>query len=89
MFLGKNVVLPTCYELLEMLFFPVGIIGGMLLSWKFELAGSIITISSFVIFYALEFFQDGKIPTGPLLLFIAAPGFLFLISRMMSRKDRL
>jgi len=69
----------TPEELLGLLFFPGGVVLGMILAWKWELWGGLITVASLLAFYLLEFIMDRDFPGGPWFLLFAAPGFLFLL----------
>lgn len=82
MFIGEmmmpSAALPNFAEGVLMLFFPVGVLIGMLLAWKKELPGALVTIVSIVAFYAGIWLLRGNLPRGPYFLLVAAPGLLFL-----------
>ncbi|MFC1632628.1 hypothetical protein ACFL1U_00590 [Patescibacteria group bacterium] len=76
---------PTVSEWIGMLFFPIGIIVGLIFVWKKEFLGSIITLGSFVIFYVYMFILRGMLPRGPYFALVALPGLLFLIIWLLKR----
>lgn len=51
---------------------------GLLLGWKWELYGGLLTISGVVAFYALDYLFSGTIPRGPFFLVFAFPSLLFM-----------
>lgn len=55
----------TNREILPMLFFPIGVVAGMVLAWRTELAGGLLTIASLLAFYLTLFAFDGRFPRGP------------------------
>jgi len=80
-------------EWIGLMFFPLGVVLGMLISWKRELVGSLVSLASLAMFYLLY----GVILTGRLLggwafpLF-TAPAFLFLAAwfsgKTLRREER-
>ena len=82
MFIGELLVpsapLPNFVEAVLMLFFPVGVAAGMIIAWKTELPGALVTIVSVVAFYIGVWLLRGNLPRGPYFLLVAAPGLLFL-----------
>jgi len=77
--------LPTPYEFLELMFFPTGVLAGMLLAWKWRLTGPLITIGSLAIFYALEYHAKQRFPRGLTPFLIIVPAFIFLIDYFVSK----
>jgi glucose-6-phosphate-specific signal transduction histidine kinase len=65
-------------EAVGLLFFPLGILIGMVLGWRHELWGGLVTVGSLVAFYLWHAFSSGGLPTGPYFLLFALPGSLFL-----------
>ncbi len=78
MFTPAIAALPSPAEAVLMLFFPVGVLVGMLLAWKKELPGALVTIISVAAFYIGIWLLRGRVPAGPYFLLVAAPGVLFL-----------
>jgi len=71
-------------EWLGFLFFPFGICAGMIVAWKKESLGGIITVGSLLAAYVLHFATTGMPLKGWAWLAFAAPGFLFLLSSHLS-----
>ncbi len=71
-------------DIILMLFFPIGIIGGMARSWFHPMHGSIISFFSLGMFYALSFYFSGIFPTGPYFLLFTLPALLFFIYRYVT-----
>jgi len=69
---------PTPIEWLGMAFFPIGVTVGLVLAWKWEGLGGIITIVGVVAFYAWAQIAKGR-SGGPVPALVAVPGVLFLI----------
>jgi hypothetical protein len=74
-------------EWIGLLFFPVGIIGGIVLAWRWEGLGAAITIGSLVTFYVSHFIMWGRFPSGPFFAIFASPGLVFGASWLLSRKN--
>lgn len=72
-------------EWLGFLFFPFGICAGMILAWRREAAGGMVTVGCLGAFYVLRFATAGVFPQGWAWLAFAAPGFLFLLAWFLSR----
>ena len=72
-------IFPRAGEIVELIFFPIGIIMGMIMAWKWEGIGAIITIGSLLAFYIIELIRDGALPEGVFFVLLSAPGFFFLI----------
>ena len=68
------------------IFFPFGVMLGLILAWFFEGFGATITIVSIAAFYSIHYFHDGKVPSGPFFLISGVPSVFFLVS-MFIRKD--
>ena len=65
----------------------MGILIGLILSWFREGLGGTITSASLVLFY-LVFIVAGRIPTGAFLVLIAVPGFLFLMTWLLTTMNK-
>ncbi|MBI3656708.1 MAG: hypothetical protein HY232_09850 [Acidobacteria bacterium] len=76
-------------EWLGALFFPVGISFGMILAWWKEGLGGIITVGSLLAFFVVHLTTAGTLPKGGAWLVFAAPGFLFLLSSLLSRRPKI
>lgn len=76
---------PRGAEWLGLLLFPLGVCAGMVVAWWSEGLGGAITVGSLAAFYGIHFATTGRFPGGWAFLAFAAPGFLFLLSWLMSR----
>lgn len=66
----------TLGEWLGVLFFPVGIVAGMIVAWRRERWGAIIALGSLAAFYALQRIIFGDFPGGPYFLLFTLPALL-------------
>lgn len=73
----------TAGEAVAFLFFPVGVVVGLVVAWRRELVGSLITVGSLVLFYLYMSAWGSLRPPGPYFLLFAAPGFLHLASALL------
>ncbi len=74
-------------EWVGFLFFPIGIAAGMIVAWWREGLGGAITLLSLIAFYGVYgLLMSGAAPRGPAFLVFAAPGALFLLSWIRSRR---
>ncbi|HHZ65933.1 MAG TPA: hypothetical protein EYN38_11640 [Flavobacteriales bacterium] len=70
-------------DLLMLVFFPTGVLTGLFLAWKWEGTGGIATIGSIIGLYVLR----PDLILDPLIASLVAPGVLFLIYWLLSRKQ--
>ena len=63
-------------------FFPFGVMMGLIIAWFFEGIGGTITIASITVFYLIHYHQNGTLPSGPFFLITASPSIVFLISKI-------
>jgi hypothetical protein len=61
---------------------------GLLLGWKWELAGGLLTVCGVAAFYLLDYLFSGTFPRGPFFLLLASPGLLFLYCGLQARRAR-
>ena len=73
-------------EWLGFLFFPLGISIGMILAWRREGLGGSITVGSLLVFYGIHLATADMLPKGWAWPVFGAPGFLFLLCWLRSRK---
>ena len=59
---------------------------GLVLGWKWELFGGLLTICGVAAFYLLDYAFSGTFPRGPFFLLFASPGLLFLYCGLQTRK---
>lgn len=68
------------------LFFPIGVIAGMLLGWWREVLGGAVTVLSLFGFYLIYgWLLNSQVWLGAWFIVFALPGILFLISGMTFR----
>lgn len=67
-------------EVLGFTFFPIGIVAGMIVGWKWELTGGLVSILSLIGFYIWQFMPAGEIPAGPWFMIFTSPAVLFLVA---------
>lgn len=82
---GLNPVQLTLREGVLLLFFPVGLVLGLIVAWWRAGLGGGLAAGSFIAFYLLHFIWYGDFPRGPYFALVAAPGFLFLLDYFLSR----
>lgn len=75
-------------DMVGFLFFPLGTCLGIIVAWRWEGPGGAITIGSLLAFYVALRLMDGRFPRGPYFALVAAPGFLFLVCWLLSRRAR-
>ncbi|MBN1385063.1 MAG: hypothetical protein JW983_09310 [Elusimicrobia bacterium] len=73
--------------LIHHLFFPLGVMAGMIIAWKREGLGGLITVVSVIIFYILNFASCGRFPKGPWFAIISSPGLLFIFYWLLNKKS--
>jgi hypothetical protein len=79
---GENLVWSkiTAAQLLGFLFFPIGLIIGLILAWREELLGGAIAVGCIAAFYLVYgLMLNGTLALGWWFIFFAIPGILFLI----------
>lgn len=75
-------------ETIGFAFFPVGVLVGMLIGWKYELIGGLFSILCLIGFYAWHYSTAGTFPTGPWFLIFTLPAVLFIVSGTLASLDR-
>ena len=60
---------------------------GLLLGWKWELYGGLLTVGGMAAFYLLNYVFSGTFPRGPFFLLFASPGLLFIYYGLQTRKN--
>ena len=68
-------------------FFPVGVVVGMIVAWWKEGFGAAITLASLVAFYGIYGWLMGSNVNSAAFIIFATPGFLFLVSWLLSRSN--
>ena len=59
---------------------------GLVLSWKWELTGALLTMGGAAAFYLLDYLFSGTFPRGPYFLIFSSPSLIFLYYGLRSRK---
>jgi hypothetical protein len=59
---------------------------GLVLGWKWELVGGLLTVCGTVAFYLLDYAFSSTFPRGPFFLIFASPSLLFLYCGLQTRK---
>jgi hypothetical protein len=75
-------------EWIGLIFFPVGVVTGMVVAWWKEGAGSGITVASLVGLYLVYGYLLRNHVGGWVFIVFAAPGFLFLLHWLLSDFDK-
>ncbi|PWT95698.1 MAG: hypothetical protein C5B55_00950 [Blastocatellia bacterium] len=84
--IGENNSVPIrVRDLAGLALFPVGVVLGMLVSWKHELEGSLISIGSLIGFYFACALIAGSLPDGWAFVVFTSPAFLFLVTGVMDK----
>ena len=71
-----------------LLFFPVGVVAGMVVGWRREGLGGGIAVGSLSAFYAWHVLEAGGPPRGLAFIVFSLPGFLFLLCGLLSRRTK-
>lgn len=72
-------------EWVGLVFFPIGVMVGMIIAWWKEVLGASITVASLVAFYLIYGFLFSNHIGGWAFVTFAAPGFLFLLHWLLLR----
>ena len=75
----------TARDLALVVFFPFGMMFGLILGWPREFLGGLIAIIALAGFYLLHLVMSGGFPHGWAFIVLAVPGVLFLISAAVNR----
>lgn len=59
---------------------------GLLVGWKRELYGGLLTVCGIAAFYLVDYLFTGTLPRGPYFLIFASPSLLFLYCGLQIRK---
>ena len=72
-------------EWVGLIFFPIGVIAGMIIAWRKEALGGFVTVASLLGFYLVYGYLLRNHIGGWFFLIFAAPGFLFLFHWLLYR----
>ena len=73
-------------DVFQFVFFPIGLTIGLIIAWKWEGLGGIIAIASIIGFHLQMLVVHGKADFGLFFELLAAPGILFILYWILSRK---
>ncbi len=59
---------------------------GLVLGWKWELRGGLLTVCGTAAFYLLDYAFSGAFPRNPFFIIFASPSLLFLYCGLQTRK---
>ncbi|MBL8810152.1 MAG: hypothetical protein JNM43_08250 [Planctomycetaceae bacterium] len=85
LFGGEESMTPTLREAVAMVFFPFGVVAGMIIGWKYELRGGVVSVISLALFYAVMAIMGRGIPTAPWFVVFTLPGILFLTAGLLQK----
>ena len=75
----------TFQEWVGLIFFPIGVVAGMIIAWRKEALGGFVTVASLVGFYLVYGYLLRNHIGGWFFLAFAAPGFLFLFHWLLGQ----
>ncbi|MBI5387626.1 MAG: hypothetical protein HZA90_23450 [Verrucomicrobia bacterium] len=85
---GYNPFTMKARDAMMTVFFPLGVVFGLILGWRREFLGGLIAVLGLATFYALHFVESGRFPRGWAFLIFASPAFLLLLSAALNRIRR-
>jgi hypothetical protein len=85
---GFNPGVVVTQQGIMLMFFPIGIITGMIIAWWSEGLGGSITILSLVCFYLLDYIFYREFPQGLAFLAFSAPGIVFVLYSILTFNAR-
>ena len=71
-------------DLIGFVFWPIGVLLGLIIAWRHEGLGGSLAIGSLTAFYAWNWLERSSFPGGPYFLLVAAPAILFVASWVLS-----
>jgi len=75
-------------ELIALIFFPIGVLIGLIITWKKEKLGAIISLVSMFIFYLLIIVPRGAWRAMPITLLIVSPGVIYIFNYLILKDKR-
>ena len=86
---GFNPARVTAGEWALFLCFPFAVVVGLIVAWRNEALGGMMAVGGLLGFYLTHaVLAAGHLPRGWAYLVFASPGFLFLLSAMLTRMTR-
>ncbi len=77
---------PTPSEWVGLSLFPGGVSLGLLLAWRYERGGGLLSLLSMGVFYVWSYTRSGRWPGGPYFLLVALPGLFFILAHTAERR---
>lgn len=74
-------------EWVGLLFFPFGVMAGMVIAWWREGLGGAVCVGSLLAFYVWHLLSAGGLPRGIYFFAFSLPGFLFLLYVLLSKRS--
>lgn len=78
---------PDSSEAVGLLCFPVGVIAGLTLAFRFEMVGAVTAIVSLMAFHVWHFLRSSDWPGGIYFMLFTSPAALFLCSGWLQRRE--
>jgi hypothetical protein len=75
----------TGVEIAQMIFFWTACIG-MVVAWRLQEIGGALSLGGMILFFAVEFAVNNRLPRGFALYLMLLPGALFLLSSFLGRR---
>ena len=83
---GIGPLLPLTHRETAMMIAFAGAWLGLILGWRWELIGGLLTMGAMIAFYLLDYLFSRTFPRGPYFLLFFSPGLLFLICGWLMRR---
>jgi len=83
---GHEPGVPTATEWVGLACFPIGVLAGLLLAWRFEIVGAGLAVASLLLFYLWHVVQSGRLPMGPYFAFFTFPALFYLAATFLQRR---
>jgi hypothetical protein len=70
------------------LYFPYGVVIGMIISWWYEGVGGSVTLLSLIALYIVGYIYNAEFPSGLTYYILSSPGFLFILYSILTFNTR-
>lgn len=80
--------LPTFSESVGLAFFPIGVMLGMIIGFRYPIYGGCVTLVSLIAFYSWHVVVAEALPSGPFFALFGLPGLMFLAVGWLSNRQR-
>lgn len=71
-----------------MALFPVGVLVGMAVAWRWATMGAIVAIASLVALYLRDSWIGGQLPSGRWFVILTSPAVCFLLAPLIEHRPR-